>query len=531
MPSFPRRWFGPFVVVALAAAVLVPAIPPAAAARTRRRASTKTPVKHLVVIFQENVSYDHYFGTYPKAKNPPGEPAFHAESDTPHANGLTRRLLNHNPNAANPVRFGHSQLLTCDMNHEYTAEQEAANGGKMDRFVEATGTPTGNDPTGKPCDAKQVMGYYDGNSVTALWNYAQHFAMNDNSFGTVYGPSTVGALNLVSGQTHGVIATATPGTSSLTGEIENGTVIGDPQPLGDDCSTRDQVRLGGKNIGNLLNDEHVTWGFFEGGFKPTVAYDPVHGAAKAVCGSKHNIGAAIGGAGQWGTKADYIPHHQPFQYYESTANPHHLAPTSAAAVGHTDQANHQYDMSDFWNALEAGNFPAVNFLKAPGYQDGHAFYSDPVDEQAFLADTINRLQRRPEWRDTAVVIAYDDSDGWYDHVFSPLVNGSTAPSDALTGPGHCGAGPSLGVFQDRCGYGPRQPLLVISPWARENFVDHTLTDQTSVLRFIEDNWSTGRVGNASFDEYAGKLTRMFDFGGEPRSDHLILDPTTGVPGH
>jgi phospholipase C len=248
-----------------------------------------------------------------------------------------------------------------------------------------------------------------------------------------------------------------------------------------------------------------------------------------VCGSKHNIGAAIGGTGQWGTKNDYIPHHQPFQYYASTANHHHLPPTSSATIGHTDQANHQYDMSDFWSALDAGNFPAVNFLKAPGYQDGHAFYSDPVDEQIFLADTINRLQKRPEWRDTAVVIAYDDSDGWYDHVFSPVVNGSTAPADALNGPGHCGTGPKLGSFQDRCGYGPRQPLLVISPWARENFVDHKLTDQTSILRFIEDNWSTGRIGNASFDKRAGKLTHMFNFLDGPRSDRLILDPTTGTP--
>src|SRR4030088_844590 len=139
MPSFARRWFGPFVVVALAAAVLVPAIPPAAAARTRRRASTKTPVKHLVVIFRENVSYDHYFGTYPKAKNPPGEPSFTAERETPDANGLTKALLNHNPNAANPFRLGRDQLLTCDMNHEYTAEQKATNAGLMDRFVQETG--------------------------------------------------------------------------------------------------------------------------------------------------------------------------------------------------------------------------------------------------------------------------------------------------------------------------------------------------------------------------------------------------------
>jgi len=529
MPSHARRRILPLVALALAATAFVPAVTPAGASRSGSEGSTRTPIKHLVVIFQENVSYDHYFGTYPKAKNPPGDPSFTAERETPDANGLTKALLNHNPNAANPFRLGRDQLLTCDMNHEYTAEQKATNAGLMDRFVQETGTASGKDPTGKPCDPKQVMGYYDGNSVTALWNYAQHFAMSDNSYNTVYGPSTVGALNLVSGQTHGVTATLTPAGSSLTGEVENGTVIGDPQPLGDDCSTRDQVRLTGTNIGDRLNAENVTWGFFEGGFKATTAYDPGHGVAKAACASKHNIGAAIGGTGQWGTKADYIPHHQPFQYYESTANPHHLPPTSHATIGHTDQANHQYDLTDFWSALDSGNFPAVSFLKAAGYQDGHAAYSDPVDEQVFLTDTINRLQRRPEWRDTAVVIAYDDSDGWYDHVFSPIVNGSTAPSDALTGPGRCGSGPELGTFQDRRGYGPRLPLLVISPWARENFVDHTRTDQASILRFIEENWSTGRIGSGSFDQVAGKLTHMFDFREGPRTERLILDLTTGTP--
>jgi len=71
---------------------------------------------------------------------------------------------------------------------------------------------------------------------------------------------------------------------------------------------------------------------------------------------------------------------------------------------------------------------------------------------------------------------------------------------------------------------------MISPWAKTNFVDHTITDQTSLLRFIEDNWSLGRIGDQSLDEQAGSLLNLFDFSDSaPRAAPLILDPTTGVP--
>ncbi|GBE11292.1 non-hemolytic phospholipase C precursor [bacterium BMS3Abin12] len=465
-----------------------------------------TPIRHLVVIFQENVSFDHYFATYPHAANPPGEPRFTAAPGTPSVNGLTRYLLTHNPNSANPFRLDRSQAMTCDMDHAYAAEQRAADAGLMDRFVESTGA------TYDGCNPSQVMGYYDGNTVTALWNYAQRFAMSDNSFGTTFGPSTVGALNLVAGQTHG----ATP--ANLPNKVANGTVIGDLNPTYDDCSPTNKPTLAmrGTNVGNLLNAAHVTWGWFQGGFRPTARID-----GKAVCGA-----TSINIADR--TVLDYSPHHEPFQYYASTANPHHLPPTSVAMIGRTDQAKHQYDLRDFWAAARAGDLPAVSFLKAKKYQDGHAGYSDPLDEQTFLVQTLNRLQRLPQWKHTAVVISYDDSDGWYDHVLAPIVNQSNDPNyDALTGPGTCGK-TATGAYPDRCGYGPRLPLLVISPWARKNFVDHSITDQSSILRFIEDNWHLGRIGDQSFDAKAGSLRNLFDFRGGAHMGRLFLRPSTGT---
>src|SRR5499425_2246101 len=450
-----------------------------------------TPIKHVVVIFQENVSFDHYFATYPHAANLPGESVFTAKHRVPPVDNLLNAglLAPHNPNSVQPFRLSRAQNETCDQDHGYLDEQRAMNGGAMNRFVETVGVG------GPGCvdygfGPGLVMGYYDGSTVTALWNYAQHFAMNDNFFNTTFGPSSPGALNLISGQTGGAIPPDLP--TAFGPDTVAGSVISDPQPFFDDCSTRETVMMSGRNVGELLVAKNMTWGFFQGGFRPST---PATATTKAKCATSHT-----GSDGK--PKGDYIPHHQPFQYYASTSNPKHLPPSAVALIGHSDQANHQYDLADFWAAVDAGNMPAVSYLKAPGFQDGHAGYSDPLLEQTFLVETINRLQQRPEWKEMAIIVAYDDSDGWYDHVPGPIVNGSQTVDDATI----CSSlSPRLGTYQGRCGYGPRLPLLVISPFAKKNHVDHTLTDQSSILRFIEDNWLLGRVGDHSFDGIAGSL--------------------------
>lgn len=558
------------------------------------RASTATPIKHVVVIFQENVSFDHYFGTYPNALNLSGETRFTASPRTPKVNSLATPLdvnhhfrplagvdlLNTNPNsnptnpaapnnskingtgASNPFRLSPSQALTADQGHNESPEESAYNNGRMDGFPAFVGT-SGPPPAGIGSKAL-VMGYYDGNTVTALWNYAQHFALNDNNYTTQFGPSTPGALNLVAGQTNGLAAslnvlngnTLLHGTHEAFGDATqspaNITVIGDGDPLQDVCSNPaiDQMTMAGKNIGDLLNDKGITWGSFMGGFDLSVVN------ADGTTGCLRHTNPTAPGTPAF-TSVDYIPHHAWFQYYASTRNPTHARPSSVAAIGHSliphtntpDPANHQYDINDFFATLKAGNLPAVSFLKAAAFEDGHAGYSDPLDEQHFLVRVINALQKSPEWSETAVIILYDDSDGWYDHQMPPIVNPSFSPAvDTLNGPGVCNT--SNGFQQDepvsttplngnagkpvwgRCGYGTRMPLLVVSPFAKRNHVDHTLTDQTSVLRFIEDNWLSGkRIQHAgSFDAIAGPLNNMFDFDDRdergPRK--VVLDETTGA---
>src|SRR5258708_17305160 len=166
---------------------------------------TATPSRHLVVIFQEKVSLRHYFGTYPFAANPAGEPRFVARRGTPTVNGLLAAgLLDHNLNQVNPFRLDRSHAATCDQDHNYRDEQRAFDGGNMDLFVQTVGNGPGTDGT-LTCAKTDVMGYFDGNTVTGFWNYAQHFAMGDNSLSTTFGPSSPGAINLISGDTTGAV--------------------------------------------------------------------------------------------------------------------------------------------------------------------------------------------------------------------------------------------------------------------------------------------------------------------------------------
>lgn len=516
---------------------------------------TKTPIKHVVIIFGENISFDHYFGTYPNATNPAGEPTFTAKSSTPKINGLTQALLNNNPNftntangtgAANPFRLDRSQAVTQDQNHAYGPEEEAFDDGKMDLFPKYTGN-AGTGGTGAFNTKGLVMGYYDGNTVTALWNYAQHFAMNDNSYSSQFGPSTPGAINLISGQTNGAVGHA-PSNGSSTNTFNNivadgqggYTMYGDSDPFGDVCSstTAATTSMTGKNIGDLLNAKNITWGWFEGGFDLTLTN------SNGTTGCKRSsTSATLNNA----YTADYVPHHQPFQYYASTQNLAHTRPSSVAAIGTSNDggANHQYDSHDFSDALNAGNMPAVSFLKAPAFQDGHGGYSDPLDEQDFIVSVVNAIKQSQFWDSTAVIIAYDDSDGWYDHA-NHVINPSTSAQDALESAGVCapldssatytpGTPPASALLglkglpvNGRCGYGPRQPLLVISPYAKANFVDHTVTDQASITRFIEDNWLSGqRIGQGSYDKIAGPLDNMFDFYQSPLA-RLFLDRFWGT---
>jgi phospholipase C len=494
---------------------------------------TATPIKHLVVIFDENESFDHYFGTYPYAANTDGT-KFVAKPGTPKVNGLYNKitkngpvgpLLTSNPNEYNPQRLTHAQALTCDQNHDYLPEQQAENGGKMNEFVQFTqqdDCSTTGEYYGPP---GIVMDYFDGNTVTGLWNYAQNYAMSDNNWDTTFGPSTEGAIDVSSGLSSDSYAVTPSGTKTTdAGAItSDGTTYGDIDPYYDECSDSNHTSsnpegvMTGENIGDLLNSRHVTWGWFQGGFAPTSS-----NSGGAVCGAQSdNIdGSALN---------EYTPHWNPFQYNATTANPAHLAPSSESAIGRTDQANHQYDLSDFSETLKDGNMPSVSYLKATTAQSGHPGESDPLDEQQWLVNTVNQIEQSRYWSSTAIVITYDDSDGWYDHQAPKLLNGS---DNSAIDTAMCEATPvRVGSGSGRCGYSQRLPMLVISPYTRDNYVSNNLTNTTSVVKFIEQNWLHGQTIPGSFDATSGSLDArggLLDFNARPHFEPLILNPTTGA---
>jgi len=509
----------------------------------QNEARTATPIKHLVVIFNENRSFDHFFATYPNATNPPGEPVFKPRRNTPAVNNLAANpyLLNNNANftnaangsdAANPFRLDRTQANTADQGHAYTPEQLAYDNGAADLFPKFTGRGTSGG-AGAFGTKGQVMGYFDGNTVTGLWNYAQHFAMSDNAYTDTYGPSTPGALEVIAGQTNG--AKVILGSPAVINDGAGGlTLINDSDPGYDACSSKTtQFMMTGKNVGDLLNAAHISWGSFAGGFNlQTVNANGTTGCARST------FSTVVGG-----NVTDYIPHHIWFQYYASTANPTHARPSSTQAIGYStthdggaaDPANHNYDLDDFYAAVRAGNYPAVSYIKLPAYQDSHPGYSDPLDEQEGVVSLINFLQHQPDWKDTAVIVTYDDSDGWYDHAYVPPTSASyDATADQVNGPGKCGTGlQPYGVngkpVNGRCGPGTRIPFIVVSPYAKPNYVSHERISQASVVRFIEDNWLKGeRIGGGSFDASTGSIDDMFDFRRGDRDDKLILDPSTGT---
>src|SRR3984957_6070953 len=216
---------------------------PAKVSASLYKDKTAPPIKHVVVIFDENETFDHYFGTYPFAANTDGT-KFTAKPGTPTVNGLYTSitstgpvgpLLTSNPNGLNPTRLTHGQALTSSQNHGYKAEELAEDGGAMDQFPENTQNAPSTGCGIEYCPTGIVMDYFDGNTVTGLWNYAQNYAMSENNWDTGFGPSTPGALNVISGSTAAATAltppwSATPSAPATSTNIADGSMIGDAEP-------------------------------------------------------------------------------------------------------------------------------------------------------------------------------------------------------------------------------------------------------------------------------------------------------------
>lgn len=462
-------------------------------ANERGDEGTRSPIKHTIILYQENISFDHYFGTYGHGSN--GIPA---GATLTHTNGAQRW----GPYA--PTRLsGTTQSRTCDVDHNYSNMIRMANHGAMDMFLQAFSPPSqGNDKTvtnpssssGVTCPTFESAAAAPGRSLTALanayytgtaadpnaplqnyWRLASQYTLADNFFQGVYGPSTPGAEWVVA---------ATNNTS------------GDPNPIGDVCNDY-PASIGPQNIPNLGQEataKDVSWAWFQGGFGTCTP-------------------TAVNG---------YSAHHNPFQYFTSTADlKHQYAFDPNMSSEHANQ--HQRDLSVFYAAL-AGTplpgglvvptLPAISWVKAPQLEDGHPGYSGPALEDAFVGDLVAKLQASRYWKDSALVIAFDETGGWWDHVSPPDLGGPFAhwvngvPN--LTGCQYPGV---AGAACGEAGLGPRMPALVISKFARRGFIDHTRLDTGSLVKWVEWNHHLPKLGVwGNRDVRAGSLLSAFRFG-------------------
>jgi phospholipase C len=503
--------------------------------------NTTTPIKHLVVIYDENQSFDHLFGTYPYAENTDGTsfcpqpgtaglPTSTESVNTELGAGLVPKTTlgapvtkggcatyqgvtpnpeagasppvadtaEPNPNEYQPQRIPDTAAVTCDNNHSYTPEEEAVDGGAMDKFVQFTSANC-TIPGATNSSPGIGMDYYDGNTDTGLWNYAQRYGMSDNSWDATFGPTMIGSLNMFGATTY----------SSITGS----TYISNTNPVWDDIDGQ-SGEMGGGNIGTLMNERGVSWGWFEEGFQtPSTSDSNVDGHSSAMFGSIYDTP----------------------DWWQATSNEDHTASAANNEIGFSGPANHQYDTPEFFESLEGTGgaaLPAVSFLRADVVRTGHPSSSDPLDEQEWIESDVNAVEKSAYWPSTAIVIEYDDSDGYYDHQAPTILNSSNTGNDsAICSNAHAAGVPELGNQSNRCGPSQRLPFMVISPYAKADHVDHELVTQDSTLKFIEKNWGLPTIGPATFDNLPqlGDLESFFDWS-HPQQNEVLLDNTCDVAG-
>ncbi len=447
---------------------------------------THSPIKHTIILYQENISFDHYFGTYGHGSN--GIPAGSALS-------YTNGTQTWGPFAPTQL-LGTTQSRTCDVDHSYTDMIRMVNHGAMDQFLSAFSPPAqGNDKiVGTPattCPRFETLtppgtgatalanAYYTGTAgdpnapLQNYWSLASQYTLADNFFQGVYGPSTPGAQWLVA---------ATNNTS------------GDPNPIGDICNDY-PASISPQDIPNLgaeASAAGTSWAWFQGGFGTCTP-------------------TAVNG---------YSAHHDPFQYFTSTADLNH-ADAFNPNMSYPEANRHQRDLSVFDAALagtpisgQVPTLPAISWVKAPQIDDGHPGYSGPALEDAFVGDLVSRLKASPYWKDTALVIAFDETGGWWDHVAPPDLGGPFA--NFVSGQPNLTGCQYPGIPGAKCGeagLGPRMPVLVISRFAKPGFIDHDLLDTASLDRWVEWNHRLPALGVwGDRDVNAGNLAGAFIFG-------------------
>ena len=439
-----------YFVVATAVLGILPALAETPASLTK--------IDHILVIFEENRSFDSLFGSFPGADGIPPADQLRPQVDR---NGQAYVTLpqpfdsNLKPAGPDPrfpanlpnKPFEIGDLVpptgkTGDMIHEFYREQLQIDGGKMDKFV-AYSTGAG-----------LAYGFYNYRD-SHLWKLAQTYALGDRMFHSAFGGSFLNHTYLVCS-----CAFRWPDASpAIVATIGNdGTIIKDGQVTWDGYavntsrsiylhapSDTDPTRLVPPqtmpHIGDRLDEKHISWVWYSGGYDDAMAGKP---------------------------DPLFQFHHQPLAYFKD------LAPGTDA------QKAHLKDGKDFLTAIDEGSLPSVAFYKPIGALNQHPGYANVTDADNHLDDIIERLKKSPNWNSTLVIITYDENGGAWDHVAPPQ--------------------------RDHWGPGTRVPLVAIGPMVKPAYIDHTPYDFGSILRLI-----SLRFGTEPVNQTDGTATPMIGF--------------------
>lgn len=421
----------------------------------------ENPIGHIIVISLENHSFDNLFGAFPGAEGiaQAGSAAVQVDArgqafrKLPPVIDTTSQPLRPDtrfpsdlPNAPFPIeRYVAAKDKTGDLVHRFYQEQAQINGGAMNRFA------------GLSDAGGLAMGYYDA-SGTALWRYAREYTLADRFFHAAFGGSFLNHFWMVCACTPRFDAAPPQTRAELD---DNGLLRHDGPVTPDGYAVNTLQPEGGPHMKGIAPDR-----LLPPQTMPTIGERL---SAASVSWAWYAGGWAAAEAGH--AAKDFQYHHQPFAYF------------SAYAPGSEARAEHLKDEADFFRDLKEGTLPAVSFYKPSGDSNWHPGYADVTTGDAHFAKIMKAIEESPVWKSSVVIVTFDENGGYWDHVPPPK--------------------------GDRWGPGVRVPTLIISPFARRHFVDHTAYDTTSILRFIEARFGLEPLGER--DRAAGDLGAGLDF--------------------
>jgi phospholipase C len=428
-----------FILALLSAALAPAAVTTARAAGQEEPESKISQINHIIVVYQENWSFDSLYGKFPGANGLANASSTMAQVDKTGAPiTVLPQPINNNVSPAVPdtrfpanmpvapydlSQFVPPDQVTGDIIHRFYHEQLQIDGGKMDKFV------TWSDNGGL------VFSYFDANKMPE-GKLAKKYVMCDNWFHSAFGGSFLNHIFFISAApptwpNAPADAISNPDPANLNDArvtpdgfaVNTSFTINTPHP----ASVTNPAELVPEQtiptIGDRLNDKGITWKWYSGGWNNALAGHP---------------------------DALFQFHHQPFAYFQNYAD------------GTPAKAAHLQDEQNFLTDVSNGTLPAVSFIKALGPDNEHPGYANELQGQQHVADIVNAVRGSQYWQDCAIIITYDENGGRWDHVPPPVI--------------------------DQWGPGTRVPAIIISPFAKRHFVDSTQYETVSILKFIENRF-------------------------------------------